>query len=145
MRVHCAPITNKIIDALKRALQRFLWGILGTWCAIGPLVLLLRSGSGGWIQTTVLVLLLIFCYAVVVQIYLRSRLTRFRELVSETGLALCFIIIGELGSEMAGIFAPIKDAMAVAYVFAGFFIAELIKPKTPFKALGKMFSELLRK
>ncbi|MGE5216258.1 MAG: hypothetical protein ACM3SP_04540 [Chloroflexota bacterium] len=145
MAVHWALISSKIIHALIRAWPRFLWGILGTWGAIGPIVLLLRSGSAGWILTTLLVFLLLFCYAVVLQMYLRSGLTQFRELVSNTGLALCFIIVGGLGNETVGVFESIKVEIAAVYVFTGFFIAELIKPKTPFKALGKMFGELFRK
>ena len=64
-------------------------------------------------------------------------------LVSETGLALCFIIIGEVVGEMIGAF-KIKGEMALIGAFTGFLIAELMKPKDPVKPLDKMFSILFR-
>ena len=146
MPVHWStPIGSKIIFALKRAWPRFLWGVLGTWCAIGPIVLLLRSELASGIVTAVLLLLLLLCCAGVFMIWFRSRWTTLRELISETGRVLCFIIIGELGSEMTGVFKTIKVEMALVYAFTGFFIVELTKPKAPIKALGEMFSALRRK
>ena len=65
-------------------------------------------------------------------------------LVSEAGLALCFIIIGEVVGEMIGAF-KIKGEMALIGAFTGFLVAELLKPNDPIKALDKMFGALFRK
>jgi hypothetical protein len=75
---------------------------------------------------------------------LRWRWITLRGFISETGLALCFIIIGELVGEMLGAF-KIKGEMVLIGAFTGFLIAELIKPKDPIKPLDKMFSGLFRK
>jgi hypothetical protein len=60
--------------------------------------------------------------------------------VSETGLALSFIILGQLVSETMGVFMTVKGEMTPVYAFTGFFIAELIKPKDLVKALGEMLN-----
>lgn len=140
-----SPVKYKMLLALNRASRRFALGIVGTWCVIGPIVLFLGSLSVNWKLSTILVVSLLLCYGIVLRMCLESGLPRFRELTSETGLALCFIIIGELGSEITGFLTPIKDEMAVVYAFIGFFIAELISPRSFTKALSEKFSSLFRK
>jgi hypothetical protein len=139
------PIAIKILFALKSTWRRSLRGMVGAWCAIGPFILLLSTGSAGGILTAVLFLLLLLCYAIVFMICFPWRWITLRELVSETGLALCFIIIGELVGEMMGTFATIKGEIALICAFTGFLIAELMKPKDPISALHEMFSALFRK
>jgi hypothetical protein len=139
------PIASKILFALKSTWRRSLLGMVGAWCAIGPFIVLLSTGSAGGILTAVLFLLLLFCYAIVFMICFRWRWITLTELVSETGLALCFIIIGELVGEMMGAFATIKGEIALICAFTGFLLAELLKPKNPIKALSEMFSALFRK
>lgn len=138
------PISSKILFALKSIWPRLLLGLLGAWCAIGPIILLVSNGFDGEIRTAVFFSLLLFCYAIVFMICYRWRWITLTGLVSETGLALCFIIIGEVVGEMIGAF-KIKGEMALIGAFTGFFIAELMKPKNPIKALDKMFSALFRK
>ena len=119
-------------------------GLLGAWCVIGPLILLVSSGLAGGIRTAVFFLLLLLCYALVFMICYRWRWITLTGLVSETGLALCFIIIGEVVGEMIGAF-KIKGEMALIGAFTGFLVAELLKPNDPIKALDKMFSAGFRK
>ena len=97
----------------------------------------------GGIRTAVFFLLLLFCYAIVFMICYRWRWITLTGLVSETGLTLFFIIIGEVVGEMIGAF-KIKGEMALIGAFTGFLIAELMKPKDPVKPLDKMFSTLFR-
>jgi hypothetical protein len=120
---------------------RLLLGMVGTWCAIGPFILI-SAGSAGGVLTAVLFLLLLLCYAIVFMTCFRLRWITLGRFVSETGLALCFIILGQLMSEMIGVFRTIKSEMTPVYAFTGFFIAELIKPKDPIKALGEMLNAL---
>ena len=115
--------------------------MVGTWCAIGPFILI-SAGSAGGVLTAVLFLLLLLCYAIVFMICFRLRWITLARFVSETGLALCFIILGQLMSEMIGVFRTIKSEMTPVYAFTGFFITELIKPKDPIKALGEMLNAL---
>ena len=138
------PISNKILFALNSTWPRFLLGLLGSWCVIGPLILLVSSGLAGGIITVVFFFLLLLCYAIVFMICYRWRWITLTGLVSETALALCFIIIGEVVGEMIGAF-KIKGEMALIGAFTGFLIAELMNPKAPIKALDKMFSALFRK
>ena len=137
-------VASKILRALKSTGPRLLLGLLGTWCAIGPFILLVSTGLAGWITTAVFFFLLLLCYALVFMICYRWRWITLRGFISETGLALCFIIIGELVGEMLGAF-KIKGEMVLIGAFTGFLIAELIKPKDPIKPLDKMFSGLFRK
>jgi hypothetical protein len=138
------PISSKILFALKSTWPRLLLGLLGAWCVIGPFILLVSTGLAGGIRTAVFFLLLLLCYAIVFMICYHWRWITLTELVSETGLTLCFIIIGEVVGEMIGAF-KIKGEMALIGAFTGFFIAELMKPKDPIKALDEMFSALFHK
>jgi hypothetical protein len=61
-------------------------------------------------------------------ICLRAKWDALKELVSETALAMCFMIIGLLINEITGIFIAVKHKLMILYAFAGFFIAELISP-----------------
>ena len=125
----------KLFYSLRLAFPRFLLGAVGIGCSVGPIILLIGSGSRGLMA--VLVLLLLLCYAVVFVICLRAKWDTLKRLVSETTLAMCFMIIGLLTNEMTGIFIAIKDKLVIVYAFVGFFIAELIKPKAPIKALDE--------
>jgi len=107
-------------------------------------MLLVSTGLAGGIRTAVFFLLLLFCYAIVFMICYRWRWITLTGLVSETGLTLCFIIIGEVVGEMIGDF-KIKGEMALIGAFTGFLIAELMNPKDSSKALDKMFGALFRK
>jgi hypothetical protein len=102
--------------------------------------MLIGAGSAGGVLTAVLFLLLLLCYAIVFMICFRLRWITLGRFVSETGLALCFIILGQLMSEMIGVFSTIKSEMTPVYAFTGFFIAELIKPKDPIQALGEILT-----
>ena len=126
---------TKLFYSLRLAFPRFLLGAVGIGCSVGPIILLIGSGSRGLMA--VLVLLLLLCYAVVFVICLRAKWDTLKRLVSETTLAMCFMIIGLLTNEMTGIFIAIKDKLVIVYAFVGFFIAELIKPKAPIKALDE--------
>ena len=57
---------------------------------------------------------------------------------------MCFMIVGLLIQELTVIFVAIKHDLAIAYVLIGFFIAELVKPKAPLKALGALFTSVIR-
>jgi len=107
-------------------------------------MLLVSTGLAGGVRTAVFFLLLLVCYAIVFMVCYRWRWLTLTELVSETALALCFIIIGEVVGEMIGAF-KIKGEMAFIGAFTGFLIAELMKPKASIKALDKMFGALFRK
>jgi hypothetical protein len=135
------PIASKILFALRWTGPRLLFGMVGTWCAIGPFILI-SAGSARGILTAVLFLLLLLCYAIAFMICFRLRWITLGRFVSETRLALCFIILGGLVSEMIGVFMTVKSELIPVYAFTGFFIAELIKPKDPIKALGEMFNAL---
>ena len=137
-------IGSKILFALKSTWPRLLLGLLGSWCVIGPLILLVSSGLAGGIITVVFFFLLLLCYAIVFMICYRWRWITLTGLVSETALALCFIIIGEVVGEMIGAF-KIKGEMALIGAFTGFLIAELMNPKDSSKALDKMFGALFSK
>ena len=130
-----------IVSALMGALPRALLGLAGTWCTFGPIALLLGSHSVGWILMTVLVFSVVFCYAAVFFACIRFRWATWRELISETGWAMCFIVIGELASEMTGVFIANKVEMAPVYAVIGCFIAELVKPNAPLEVLRKKFRE----
>jgi hypothetical protein len=127
---------KKLLDSLRLAVPRFLLGTVGMWCTLGPIMLLHGSGSASQGHTTLLVLLLILCYAVVLIICLRAKWDALKELVSETTLALCFMIIGLLVNEITGIFIAVKHKLVIVYAFVGFLIAEVIKPKVLIKTLA---------
>ena len=137
-------IGSKILSALRRAGPRLLLGMVGTWCAIGPFILI-SAGSASGALKAMLFLLVLLCYAIAFMICFRLRWITLGRFVSETRLALCFIILGGLVSEMIGVFMTVKSEMIPVYAFTGFFIAELIKPKDPIKALDKMLNALFRK
>src|SRR5689334_20926714 len=113
------PISRKILFALKSTWPRLLLGLLGSWCVIGPFMLLVSTGLAGGVRTAVFFLLLLVCYAIVFMVCYRWRWLTLTELVSETALALCFIIIGEVVGEMIGAF-KIKGEMAFIGAFTGF-------------------------
>lgn len=124
----------KIFDSLRSAFFRALSGAVGIWCILGPIILLSASDSISWELSIVLGFLLLVCYTVVLVICLRAKWDALKELVSETTLAMCFMIIGLLTNEISGLFVEIKHKLVVVYAFMGFLIAELIKPI----ALGKL-------
>ena len=137
-------MTTKLVDSLRLAFRRFLWGALGLWSTMGPIVLWSSSGSANWGLTAVLIILLLLCYAVVLRICLRANWAALKKIVSETKVAFCFIIIGLLVNEMTGVFLSIKQEMTILYAFIGFFIAEFIKPKAPLKALRDLLASRFR-
>jgi hypothetical protein len=118
--------------------------MVGTWCAIGPFILI-SAGSASGLLRALLFLLVLLCYAVVFLICFRLGWITLGGFVSETGLALSFIILGQLVSEAMGVFLTVKGELTLVYAFTGFFTAELIKPRNPIKALGEMLNPLLRK
>jgi len=126
---------TKLFDSLRLAFSRFVVGAVGIGCILGPIILLNASGLASWELTAVLVVLLLLCYAVVIVICLRAKWDALKELVSETTIAMCFIIIGLLTNEITGIFVAIKHKLVIVYAFVGFLIAELIKPKGHSNAL----------
>ena len=131
---------SKVLDSVRLAFPRFLSGILGTWSVIGPFILLTRSGFESWGIALLLLLLLLVCYLFVLVICLCGQWEALKELILETTHALCFIIIGLLIQEITGIFLAIKEEIAIVYVFTGFFIAELVRPKAPMKALRALLT-----
>ncbi|HVO95434.1 MAG TPA: hypothetical protein VMT22_21435, partial [Terriglobales bacterium] len=131
----------KIFESLRLAFFRALSGAVGIWCILGPIVLLNASGFISWELATVLGFLLILCYSVVLVICVRAKWDALKELVSETTLAMCFMIVGLLANEITGIFIAIKDKLVIVYAFVGFLIAELIKPT----ALGNLLGGIKRK
>lgn len=134
---------SRLFDSARMAFPRFLWGTVGIWSVIGPLILLLGSGMQSW-EGAIVLLLLLLCHLVVLVICLRGEWEALKELVSETTLAMCFMIVGLLIQELTGIFVAIKHDLAIVYVFIGFFIAELVKPKAPLKALGAPLTSVIR-
>ena len=135
---------SKVLDSVRLAFPRFLWGILGTWFVIGPFILLTGSGYESWGIALLLLLLVVLCYFVVLVICLRRKWESLKKLVSETGLALCFIIIGLVIQEMTGTFLEIKDEIAIVYALIGFLIAELVTPNGPMKALRALLTSVIR-
>jgi hypothetical protein len=96
--------------------------MVGTWCAIGPFILI-SAGSASGALKAMLFLLVLLCYAVVFLICFRLGWITLGRFVSETGLALSFIILGQLVSETMGVFMTVKGEMTPVYAFTGFFIA----------------------
>ena len=131
----------RIFSALKGVLPRTFLGLVGTWITLGPIALLFGSQSAPWTLMTVSVLSLVLCYTGVIFACIRFRWPTLRELISETGWAMCFIVIGELASEMTGVFNTHKFKMAPVYAVMGYFIAELVKPNVPLEVLGKKLEE----
>jgi len=78
------PTANKILFALRWAGPRLLLGMVGTWCAIGPFILI-SAGSAGGVLTAVLFLLLLLCYAIVFMICFHLRWITLGGFVSEPG------------------------------------------------------------
>lgn len=134
----------RLLDSVRLVFPRFLSGILGTWSVIGPFILSTGSGFESWGIALLLLLLLLLCHLVVLVICLRGEWEALKELVSETTLAMCFMIVGLLIQELTGIFVAIKHDLAIVYVFIGFFIAELMQPKAPLKALGPPLTSVIR-
>ncbi len=127
----------RLFNSVRQAFPRFLLGLVGIWCSLGPIVLSNASRSASPEVRTVFFLLLLVCYAVVIVFCLRSRWDALKGLLWETMLAMCFMIIGLLINELTGIFIAFKDKLVIVYAFVGFFMAELIKPKLSIKALDK--------
>jgi uncharacterized protein YoxC len=71
-------------------------------------------------------------------ICLRAKWDALKELISETALAMGFMIIGLLINEMTGIFIAVKHKLMIVYAFAGFFITELISPNGRSNALYEL-------
>jgi hypothetical protein len=107
-------------------------------------ILLTGSGYESWGIALLLLLLVFLCYFVVLVICLRRKWESLKKLVSETGLALCFIIIGLVIQEMTGTFLEIKDEIAIVYALIGFLIAELVTPNGPMKALRALLNSVIR-
>ena len=125
---------SKLFAALKLAFSRFLQGALGIWCTLGPILLMNASESASQELKVVLVLLLAPCYAIVLVICWRAKWDTLRELAADTGLALCFMLAGLLLSEMTGIFLTAKHRLVPVYVYVGFLLTELAKPRRFIKA-----------
>jgi hypothetical protein len=81
---------GKVLASFRLAFPRFLSGILGTWCCVGPILLLNGSESASW-ELWAGLLLLLLCYVVVIVIWLRAKWDALTKLISETTLALCFM------------------------------------------------------
>ena len=128
---------SKLFDALKLAFSRFLLGALGIWCTLGPILLMNASESASQELKVVLVLLLAPCYAIVLVICLRAKWDTLRELAADTRLALCFMLAGLLLSEMTGIFLAAKHKLVPVYVYVGFLLTELAKPRRFIKACSE--------
>lgn len=113
------PMNAKLIASLNLVTPRFLWGIFGTWCGIGPFLLLWSSGY--WRLT--LSLLLLAAYGYVFRICSRDGLAPIKKMMIETRSAMCFMIIGLLLSELTGVFTQLKLELSPLYAFIGFFLA----------------------
>ena len=135
---------SRLVVSARMAFPRFLSGILGTWSVIGPFILLTGSGFESWGIALLLLLLLLLCHLVVLVICIRGEWEALKELVSETTLAMCFMMVGLLIQELTGLFVAIKHDLAIVYVFIGFFIAEIGKPKAPLKALSALLTSVIR-
>lgn len=132
-------MSSKYIAAAQSAFPRFLLGVMGTWSVIGPIILLTRSGSA-WLSW----LLLFLGYSAIFAKFLCRDWEALNELISETALALSFVIIGLLLHQMVGIYLAAKPDLAILYIFIGFFIAELTtRPKAPFGLLIQKIITLL--
>ena len=133
---------SRHITAVRSVFSRFLVGVTGTWLIVGPIVLLIGSNHGG--MALFLWLSLLLLYSLVLAKCLRRGWETLQELVSETGLALSFIIIGSLLQQIVGISSAVQPDRAIVYMFIGFFVAELTtQPKAPFGLLAKKISALL--
>ena len=127
----------RLFNSVRQAFPRFLLGLVGIWCSLGPIVLSNASRSASPEVRTVFFLLLLVCYAVVIVFCLRSRWDALKGLLWETMLAMCFMIIGLLINELTGIFIAFKDKLVIVYAFVGFLITELIKPNPHLKVLDE--------
>ena len=111
----------KLMASLRLAAPRFLWGILGTWCCLGPIIILV--GSGPWGLKIALSLFLLAGYSYVFHIWSRQGSGPIRRMIIEARSAMCFMIIGLLLSEITGIFTGLKLELSALYAFIGFFLA----------------------
>jgi hypothetical protein len=126
----------QVLCAARSAVPRFLIGSLGTWCTIAPIIFLINGfGSASSAAIAGLLVLLLVCYIVAFVIFLHPSGELWKEFVSETVLAMCFIIVGLLINDLTGFFIAIKHELAVVYPFVGFFIAESVKTSTHLKSL----------
>src|SRR4249920_1992562 len=94
------PGANELVSALNKAFPRFLLGFAGTGSALGPIVYMFGSPSTSWILSGVLLLTILLCYAWVYLTCVYMSWTPWKVLFSETRWAMCFIIIGELASNL---------------------------------------------
>jgi hypothetical protein len=112
-------MNTRLIASLSLATGRFLWGILGAWCGIGPFLLLWSTGY--WRLT--LSLLLLAAYSYVFRICSLEGLAAIKKMMIEARSAMCFMIIGLLLSELTGVFTQLKLELSPLYAFIGFFVA----------------------
>ena len=133
---------SKLIYSLQVSGRRLLFGLLGTWCSIGPIILLLSSSQPG--LTAILFFLLLICYGITIHLWSSRGSRALKEVITETKWAMCFIIIGLMISELTGLFTRMKLEMSFVYAFIGFFIAEFTKPRAPLKAIGELLASLVR-
>ena len=133
---------SKLIYSLRVSARRLLFGLLGTWCSIGPIILLLSSAQLG--LTAILFFLLLICYAITIYLWSSRGSHALKEVITETKWAMCFIIIGLVISELTGLFTRMKLQMSIVYAFIGFFIVEFTKPRVPLKAIGELLASLVR-
>jgi hypothetical protein len=111
----------KLMTSLRVAAPRFLWGILGTWCCLGPIIIL--AGSGSSALKVALSLSLFVGYGYVFHIWSRQGSAPIRRMIIEARSAMCFMIVGLLLSEITGIFTGLKLELSALYAFIGFFLA----------------------
>ena len=104
---------------------------------LGPILLMNASESASQELKVMLVLLLAPCYAIVLVICLRAKWDALRELASETRLAMCFMLAGLLLSEMTGILLAAKHKLVLVYVYVGFLLTELARPRRFIKACSE--------
>ena len=125
-------MNSQLLVSVRLAFPRFVYGIVGAWSVIGPFILLEGSGTPGiWLF---LLFTLLLSYLLILRIFLLREWEALKELVSETSLAFCFMILGLLLQDMTGMLLSYKQSLAIAYAFLGFLIAELIKSNDPVKA-----------
>ncbi|HXG50974.1 MAG TPA: hypothetical protein VNN77_06140 [candidate division Zixibacteria bacterium] len=130
-----------LLVVLRPASRRFLLGALGTWCVLGPVVVLYGTGSAEAWLIGIAELALVACYAAVLVLCLRARWDALKAIVAETRLAMCSMIVGLLVNEITGLFVAVKYKLAVVYAFAGFVIAELVRPKGLKWTLASLFRQ----
>jgi hypothetical protein len=132
----------KFIATLRSSAPRFLCGLLGAWCCIGPIILVM--GAGQWALKLILLVILVVCYGYVFHLWSRRGAAPVKKMMTETKWAICFMIIGLLLSEMTGVFTRLKLEMSALYMFIGFFLAEFIRSSTSMKSAGEMLALHIR-